>query len=55
MKPRREEQKLTEAQGTAKKPRFHIEKLEERIAPHHSCHLNSQGEPVGHCKFRPRR
>ena len=34
MKPRNEEQKLTEGQTKAKKPRFKIEKLEERIAPH---------------------
>ncbi len=33
MKPQNEEQKLTEGQGKAKKPRFKIEKLEERIAP----------------------
>jgi hypothetical protein len=35
MKPRIEEQKLTEGQTKAKKPRFKIEKLEERIAPRH--------------------
>ncbi len=33
MKPQNEEQKLTEGQTKAKKPRFKIEKLEERIAP----------------------
>lgn len=32
MKPQNEE-KLTKTQGHAKKPRFKIEKLEERIAP----------------------
>ena len=35
MPSRKEEQRLAEPQGTAKKPRFQIEKLEERIAPHH--------------------
>jgi hypothetical protein len=35
MKPRDEQQKLTEAQAKAKSPRFKIEKLEERIAPIH--------------------
>ena len=30
---RNEDQKLTEVQGKPKKPRFKIEKLEERIAP----------------------
>ena len=33
MNPRNKEQKLAEIQGQAKKPRFKIEKLEERIAP----------------------
>ena len=33
MKSRNEVQKLTEGQTKAKKPRFKIEKLEERIAP----------------------
>jgi hypothetical protein len=45
MKPRNEEQKLTEGQTKAKKPRFQIEKLEERIAPsHRGC---SHGKPGG--------
>jgi hypothetical protein len=35
MKPRNEEQKFSKLQVPAKKPRFRIEKLEERIAPSH--------------------
>ncbi|MHC4402026.1 MAG: hypothetical protein ACYTG0_20330 [Planctomycetota bacterium] len=33
MKSLNEEQKLAEGRSNAKKPRFRIEKLEERIAP----------------------
>ena len=33
MKSQNEDQKFTEVQTKAKKPRFKIEKLEERIAP----------------------
>jgi hypothetical protein len=33
MKSKNEKQKLTKAQTKAAKPRFQIEKLEERIAP----------------------
>lgn len=33
MKPRHEEHKLTESQAKSRKPRFQIEKPEERIAP----------------------
>jgi hypothetical protein len=47
MKPRNEEQKLAEGQTKARKPRFQIEKLEERIAP--ACHYNPHGNRVGHC------
>jgi hypothetical protein len=46
MKPRNEEQKLTEGQTQTKKARFKIEKLEERIAP--AAHYNPHGELVGH-------
>ena len=46
MKPRNEDQKLADAQGPAKKPRFKIEKLEERIAPKR-CHYNRHGREVG--------
>lgn len=35
MKPQNEEQKLSEGQPKAKKRRFRIERLEQRIAPHH--------------------
>ncbi len=60
MKSQTEEQKATET----KKPRFKIEKLEERIAPRCSprnwrcddhggggegCHTNPQGKMVGPC------
>ena len=54
MKPQEEKQKF--GQGKATKPRFKIEKLEERIAPRHgpdtgfgSCHYNPHGKLVGHC------
>jgi hypothetical protein len=54
MKPRNEEQKLTEGQTQTKKPRFKIEKLEERIAPKRSKGIcfdaNPHGKLVGHCK-----
>jgi hypothetical protein len=50
MKSQTEEQKTTET----KKPRFKIEKLEERIAPRHGrgkymhgCHENPHGKVVG--------
>lgn len=44
MKPRNEDQKLVEGQTKPKKPRFTIEKLEERIAPHHKVgHYNGGG------------
>ncbi len=59
MKSQTEEQKTTET----KKPRFKIEKLEERIAPRcrpdgfrcdhgpggGDCHTNPQGKMVGPC------
>jgi hypothetical protein len=36
MEPRKDESKKpSEAQNQVKKPRFRIEQLEERIAPHH--------------------
>ncbi len=45
MKSQTEEQKTTET----KKPRFKIEKLEERIAPCHSWRYNVHaGKYVGH-------
>jgi hypothetical protein len=55
MKPQNEEQKLTEGQTKAKKPRFKIDKLEQRIAPfHHNkgiCfEMNPHGKLIGHCK-----
>ncbi len=44
MKSQTGEQKLTEGQTKAKKPRFKIEKLEERIAPHHRLgHYHGKG------------
>ncbi|MHC4405354.1 MAG: hypothetical protein ACYTG0_37385 [Planctomycetota bacterium] len=55
MKSRNEEQQLTEGQQKAKKPRFKIEKLEERIAPHHRVdHVHGPGihrcnPSVGRC------
>lgn len=50
MKPRKEESKKdAQARKEAKKPRFQIVKLEERIAP---CHLNPHGKLVGKCSYR---
>lgn len=46
MKPQDEPQRLTESQSKARKPRFRIEKLEERIAP--AAHYNPHGDLVGH-------
>ena len=57
MKPRNEQQKLTEGQSRAKKPRFKIEKLEERIAPggvkHPGPHGGggNNGYPPGRCHY----
>ena len=48
MKLQNEDQKLTEIQTKAKKPRFKIEKLEERIAPHHRFRHHSLGGANGH-------
>ena len=45
MKSQNEEQKLTEGQGKAKKPRFKIVKLEERIAPGGVKHPLPHGGP----------
>ena len=50
---RKEEQKLTEVQCQAKKPRFKIEKLEERIAPHHRFgHYINKGHKGPPCNPR---
>jgi hypothetical protein len=45
MKSQNEDQKLTETRTKAKKPRFKIEKLEERIAPNRPL---ITGVPGGH-------
>jgi hypothetical protein len=47
MKSQTEDQKTTET----KKPRFKIEKLEERIAPGGLKHPGSHGEPRGGPNF----
>jgi hypothetical protein len=52
MKPRNEKSKLNGSQVLAKKPRFRIEKLEERIAPGRcNAHYNPQGKLVGYNRF----
>jgi len=49
MKPRKEVLKRTPDQRKdARKSRFQIVKLEERIAPNCSYHTNPQGKGVGH-------
>jgi hypothetical protein len=49
MKRHTNEQPANETQQ-AKKPRFKIEKLEERIAPHHrSGHVRGSGHYGQHC------
>ena len=45
MKPQEEKQKFGEGQGATKKPRFKIEKLEERIAP------RSPGSGAHRCRY----
>ncbi len=45
MKSQNEDQKLTETRTKAKKPRFKIEKLEERIAPGGIKHPGPLGGP----------
>ncbi len=50
MKSQTEEQKTTET----KKPRFKIEKLEERIAPHHRA-VHFHGPGYGPCNHRHQR
>jgi hypothetical protein len=50
MKSQTEKQKTTET----KKPRFKIEKLEERIAPHHRLD-HYRGGPHYRCTGMPRR
>ena len=47
MKSQTEEQKLTEGQTKFKKPRFKIEKLEERIAPGGFKHPGPHGGHSG--------
>jgi hypothetical protein len=47
MEPRKEDRKTTEGLGQAKKPRFSIQKLEERIAPWCSGKVNPHGKCVG--------
>jgi hypothetical protein len=57
MKPQDEEQKLAKGQSKARKPRFQIEKLEERIAP---ARGGTPGKPVhdhyprGRCHYNVR-
>ena len=51
MPSRKEEQRLAEPQGTANKPRFKIEKLEERIAPRHGGLHRGLGR--GFCRHFP--
>lgn len=51
MKPRNKQERFTAARSKAAKPRFHIEKLEERVAPR--CHWNPHGKFVG-CHYSGR-
>ena len=55
MQPQNEEQKLTEGQAKAIKPRFKIERLEERIAPNRPAfpgpgHGFEHGRPCRLCR-----
>src|SRR5262245_42361160 len=53
MEPRNVDlKKAPEEPKAARKSRFQIVKLEERIAPHCSAHYNPQGKPVGNYSSR---
>lgn len=51
MKPHNEDRDMSGAADKPKKPRFRIEKLEERIAPHHRSGHYPPGQicPYGQC------
>ncbi len=51
MKPQEEKQKFAESQGARKKPRFKIEKLEERIAPRYFYNVNAGKYVGGHRRY----